>query len=115
MAKRVVILVRRAPLAHSATTEAVRIALGQTLADHAVTLLYIDDGAGAAGALKPELTGGEVFDEALALLEACNVRQAVEQSSLTRARIGKPRAAVEVIDRAAALALINGADVLVGL
>src|SRR3990172_2928635 len=97
--KRVLVLVRRPPLAHSATTEALRVAVGMTLGDHQVTLLYIDDGAGAAAQLQPALAGGAEIGEALSLFGPCHVREAAEASSLKEARVAKVRPGVEVVDR----------------
>jgi sulfur relay (sulfurtransferase) DsrF/TusC family protein len=113
--KRVVMLVRRAPLASSGTTEALRVAVGMTLADHEVTILYIDDGAGAAAELQPALTGGADISEALSLLGPCRVREAAETTSLERAKVAKVRQGVDVIDRPAALSLLGGADVLLAV
>ncbi|HUJ79067.1 MAG TPA: hypothetical protein VLY45_01985 [Nitrospiria bacterium] len=113
--KRVVVLVRRAPLASSATAEALRVAVGMTLADHEVTVLYIDEGAGAAAELQPALTGGADIGEALSLFAPCHVREAVEDASLQRARVAQVRPGVELINRSAALSLIVGAEVLLAV
>lgn len=113
--KRVLVLVRRPPLARSGTTEALRVAVGMTLGDHEVTVLYIDDGAGAAAELQPALTGSTDIGEALSLFGPCHVREAVETASLQEARVAKVRQGVEVIDRPAALSLLGGADVLLAV
>jgi sulfur relay (sulfurtransferase) DsrF/TusC family protein len=113
--KRVVMLVRRAPLVSSATAEALRVAVGMTLGDHEVAVLYIDDGAGAAAELQPALTGSADISEALSLFGPCHVREAAESASLEQARVTKVRQGVEIIDRPAALSLIGGADVLLAL
>jgi sulfur relay (sulfurtransferase) DsrF/TusC family protein len=113
--KRVLVLVRRPPLARSGTTESLRVAVGMTLGDHEVTVLYIDDGAGAAAELQPVLAGGADIGEALSLFGPCHVREAVESASLQAARVVKVRRGVEVIDRPAALSLIGGADVLLAV
>ena len=108
--KQVVILVRRATLNSSATAEALRVALGMTLADHRVTVLYIEDGAGAAGELEPEQVGGAPIGESLSLFEACHVREVVDAQSLKRALVKAVRHGVEVIDRSAAFSLVGNAD-----
>jgi sulfur relay (sulfurtransferase) DsrF/TusC family protein len=113
--KRVVMLVRRAPLASSATAESLRVAVGMTLGDHQVTVLYIDEGAGAAAELQPVLAGGADLGEALALFGPCHVREAAERVSLEQARVAKVRQGVELIDRSAALSLLGGADVLLAV
>lgn len=112
--KQVVILVRRAPLNSRVTSEALRVALGMTLADHQVTVLYIDGGAGAAAELQPELIGSPAVGESLSLFAPCNVRQVVEAQSLKRAGVERPRAGVEVVDRVAAVALISAGDTVLG-
>ncbi len=43
--KRVAVLLRESPLATVKTSESLRLALGQTLSDHQVTVLYLEDGA----------------------------------------------------------------------
>jgi sulfur relay (sulfurtransferase) DsrF/TusC family protein len=113
--KRVVMLVRRAPLATGATAEALRVALGMTLGDHEVTVLYIDEGAGAAAELQPKLAGGADLGEALSLFGPCHVREAVEGGSLQQAGVAKVRQGIERLDRSAAVSLIGGADVLLAL
>jgi sulfur relay (sulfurtransferase) DsrF/TusC family protein len=113
--KRVVMLVRRAPLASSATAEALRVAVGMTLGDHEVSILYIDEGAGAAAELQPALAGGADLGEALSLFDPCHVREAVERASLEQARVAKVRRGIDLIDRPAALSLIGGADVLLAV
>jgi sulfur relay (sulfurtransferase) DsrF/TusC family protein len=113
--KRVVMLVRRAPLATSATAEALRVAVGMTLGDHRVIVLYIDEGAGAAAELQPASAGGADFGEALSLFGPCHVREAVESGSLEQARVAKVRPGIELIDRPAALLLLGGADVLLAV
>ena len=113
--KRVVVLVRRAPLASGATAEAFRVAVGMTLGDHEVTVLYIDDGAGAAAELQPALAGGSDISEALSLFGPCHVREAVESASLQQAHVAKARRGVELIDRPSALSLLSGADVLLAV
>jgi sulfur relay (sulfurtransferase) DsrF/TusC family protein len=108
--KRVVIVLRRAALDTVTTAEALRVALGMTLADHQVTVLYIDGGAGAAAFLQPAAAGSAAVAESLELFGPCHVREVAEESSLTRARVAAVRPGVEVIDRAAALALVGQAD-----
>jgi hypothetical protein len=106
-AARVAILVRRTPVGDS-TTEALRVALGMTLADHQVTIVYLDDGAGAAGELGPG-----VAEDALSLLGPCHVRQVVDAASLERARVARARDGVELVDRAKALAVLGETEALV--
>jgi sulfur relay (sulfurtransferase) DsrF/TusC family protein len=113
--KRVLVLVRRPPLARSATTEALRVAVGMTLGDHEVTVLYIDEGAGAAAELQPALAGGADIGEALSLFGPCHVREAVESASLEEARVAKVRQGVERVNRSAALSLIGDADILLAV
>ena len=113
--KRVVVLVRRPPLASSATAEALRVAVGMTLGDHEVTVLYIDEGAGAAAELQPKLAGGADLGEALSLFGPCHVREVVENGSLEQAHVTNVRKGVERANRPAALSLIDGADVLLAV
>ncbi len=113
--KRVVIAVRRAPLSQSSTTEALRLALGMTLADHQVTVLYIDDGAGAAAELKPELAGAGPIAEALSLFGPCHVQELVDEVSLKRARVASTRKGIEVATRDKVISVIHQADLLVSL
>ncbi len=113
--KRVLVLVRRPPLTRSGTTEALRVAVGMTLGDHEVTVLYIDEGAGAAAELQPGLAGGADISEALSLFVPCHVREAVETASLEQARVANARKGIERINRSAALSLIDGADVLLAV
>ena len=108
--KQVLILVRRPPLSSSVTAEALRVALGMTLADHQVTVLYIDDGAGAVMEMPPELDEGSALSESSSFFAACHVREVVEEQSLKQARVKVVREGIEVVDRSLACSLIRTAE-----
>lgn len=117
MGKQVLVMVRHSPCNDARAREAVRMALGLEIADHAVTVAFVDAGAGAALACRPEEAGQEPWAEHLEMLCMLGHRLWVEEESL--ARLGLPRErlfpGVEAVPRAAIEAAVLAADVALAL
>lgn len=111
--KRVAVLLRESPLTTVKTSESLRLALGQTLSDHQVTVLYLEDGAYGALNLRPEIIAQPGIQNSLELFPGMKVRQFVEREALDTWALPLVRKDVEVVDRQAALDLIQAADVVI--
>lgn len=117
MGKRVLVIVRRAPFNDARAREAIRMALGLEIADHEVTVAFVDAGAGAALGCRPEALGQEHWAEHLDLLRLLGHRLWVEEESL--AALGLPQGhlapGVEAVPRAAIVAAAEEADVVLAI
>lgn len=111
--KKVAVLIREAPLATVRTSEALRMAVGLTLSDHQVHVLYLGDGAYAALDLKPEAVAQPGTQQSLELFEGMKVRQWVERQSLAPWALPLLRKGVEVKDRADILALLRRVEAVI--
>ena len=111
--KRVVVLIREAPLLTVRTAEALRMAVGMTLSDHAVQVLYLESGAHGALDLKPEAIAQPGVQQSLELFEGMKVRQCVEREALEPWAVPLLRKGVELIDRRTVLERVRQADVVI--
>lgn len=112
--KRVTVLVRQVPLNTVRASEALRVAVGYTLAPHQVTALLVDYGvfAGAAG-LRPELIGQPEAAKHLEALKALGHRVVADGRSHEGVGNFPLHPAVEILDRAEVLRLLEESDVVV--
>ncbi len=106
-------MVRNAPLTRVHTSEALRMALGLTLADHKVSLLYLEDGAYAALDLKPEAIDQPGIGQSIEMFPGMKVRELVEKEAIDAQSLPRLRKGVEPIGREKALSLIGEADVVI--
>ena len=113
--KRVVVLIREAPLLTVRTAEALRMAVGLTLSDHEVHVLYLESGAHSALDLRPETVSQPGVQPSLELFEGMKVRQWVEREALEPWAVSQLRKGVEPIDRSSALERLRQADVVISL
>ncbi len=109
-----VVLIRTAPVTTITAAEAMRVALGLTLSDLRVTLLFADRGVWNAKRARPEIVGMQPLDESLELLPESNVLQLADRESVEREKPGELRPEVEVIPHAEVVALLNRAHAVVG-
>jgi sulfur relay (sulfurtransferase) DsrF/TusC family protein len=114
MKKRITVVVRHLPLNTIRASEALRVAVGYTLAPHRVTALLIEYGvfAGAAG-VRPELIGQPEVAKHIEALKALGHRVAADGPS--HEALGKfpLHPAVEVLNRAEVLELLDDSNAVV--
>lgn len=114
--KQVAVLVRRPPFNTGRDGSAVRMALGLEIADHDVTVVFLDEGVLAAVAeVTAELVGGEPWKEYLETLDLCGHRLWAEAESLARFGLNEVRLApkVEVTSASEIIDLLADADVTI--
>lgn len=105
--------VRSSPLTTGRVHEALRMALGMTLSNHRVTVVYTGDGASAALTLNGEILHRPGLAESLELLDACQIREVVEREALAPGHRSAPRKRVELLDRDAVVGLLAASDVVI--
>ena len=111
--KQVVVMIRHAPLTTVQTSEALRMALGLTLSDHQVAVLYMEEGAYSALELRPEMIAQPGIQQSIEFFGGMKIRQWVERGVLETWAVPLLRKDVEPIDRQGVLDLIQKADVVI--
>lgn len=114
MGKQVAVLIRRSPLNSEKTAEALRVAVGYTLAGgQRVTACFVGDGVYAAGPLRPGVVGAPDLEKHLVGLKALGQRL-VADAAAVRERPGLAvRPEVEPLEPGEILDLLTHADLVV--
>ena len=114
MGKHVTVLIRRPPFHSEKTAEALRVAVGYTLAARQrVTACFVGDGVYAAGAVRPALAGAPEVERHLTSLKALGHRL-VADASAVRERPGLTlRPEVELLEPEGISDLLTESDVVV--
>lgn len=105
--------VRSSPLTTGRVHEALRMALGMTLSNHRVTVVYAGEGASAASTLNGDILQRPGLAESLELLDACQIREVVEREAVAPGARGALRKRVEALERDAVVALVAESDVVI--
>ncbi len=109
--RNVVFLVRQPPVASGWTSEALRVAVGMTLADgNRVTVVLLGDGVLALASPKPEAVESLGLREHVETLRELGVRLVAEREACARHGVVAPGA--ETADRDAIAFLLADAEVL---
>lgn len=111
--KKVTIIVRQPPLGSTKASEALRVAVGQTLSGNQVTVAFLDEGAWAATPLKPEVVRGHELRKHIDTLQTLGHRLVVDKDSLAERGIAQVLPGVELKDRLAVFGLISEANVVI--
>ena len=113
MGKQVTVLIRRPPFHSEKTAEALRVAVGYTLAaGQRVTACFVGDGVYAAGAVRPALAGAPEVERHLTSLKALGHRL-VADASAVRERPGLTlRPEVELLEPEGISDLLTESDVV---
>ncbi len=109
--RNVVFLVRTAPVASGWTSEALRVAVGMTLADgNRVTVVFLGPGVLALAPQKPESVEAPGLREHIETLRELGVRLVAEREACARHGVVAPGA--ETSDRDGIAILLADAEVL---
>ena len=114
MGKQVTVLIRRPPFYSEKTAEALRVAVGYTLATgQRVTACFVGDGVYAASALRPALAGAPEMEKHVTSLKALGHRL-VGDGSAVRDRPGLTlRPEIEPLEPEGILELLTDSDLVV--
>lgn len=114
MGKQVTVLIRRPPLNSEKTAEALRVAVGYTLAGgNRVTVCFVGNGVYAAGALRPALAGAPDLEKHLVSLKALGHRLVADAAGVRERPCLTVRPEVELLEPDAILNLLTEADLVV--
>jgi len=108
-----VVVVRRPPLGSERTAEALRVAVGQTLASQRVTVAFIDDGVWAAMALAPETGRGGVLAKPIETLMMLDYLLVADSDSMRQRGVRDVVSGIQVRSRNEVLDFILRADAVI--
>jgi sulfur relay (sulfurtransferase) DsrF/TusC family protein len=97
--KRVVVVIRKSPFNTCRNSEALRMAVGLTLGDNAITVIFRDDGVYTLLPTQPALIGSLEIDKHVETLRLLNVRLVVEHESLADRKLSQLKWDVERLAR----------------
>lgn len=104
---------RRLPLGSERAAEALRVAVGQTLAPNRVTVVFIDDGVFVLAPLAPKAVRGPELGKHLAALATLGQRLVADADSLERLGLRELPEGVERLPRREVLDLLTAADAVI--
>lgn len=110
--KNIVFVIRTTPFNTIALAEALRMAVGLTMHDNRVHVLFIGEGVWNALKLSPHMIGRPDIYESMELFSACGVRVFADEVSLMERDISEYESHVEKISRKDMHDLIAGCDVV---
>ena len=113
MGKQVTVLIRRPPFHSEKTAEAVRVAVGYTLAaGNRVTACFVGDGVYAASALRPALAGAPEMEKHLTSLKALGHRLVADASAVRERPSLTLRPEVELLEPEGISELLTESDLV---
>lgn len=104
---------RRLPVSSETAAEALRVAVGQTLASQRVTLCLIEDGVWVAGPLNPNVVGAPDIAKHLEAMIALGHRVVVEEEAARARGLERLAAGVEVKPRGECFDLLTRTDTVI--
>jgi len=111
--KHVAVVIRKSPLNTCRTSEALRMTVGLTLADNAITVIFREEGVYALLATQPSLIGSLGFDKHLETLPLLNVRVVAERESLEERKLSALKWDVEHLARTEIARLLADAEAII--
>ena len=97
--KRVAVVIRKSPFNTCRNAEALRMTVGLTLGDNAISVVFRDDGVYTLLPTQPALIGALDIDKHLETLQLLNVRLVVENESLAERKLSQLKWDVERVAR----------------
>ncbi|MBI1893687.1 MAG: DsrE family protein [Candidatus Rokubacteria bacterium] len=107
------VVLRRPPLSSEAATEALRVAVGQTLAPQRVTLCLIDDGVWTVGPLNPSVVRAPEIKKHLDALLTLGHRVVVEKEAAEARGLDDLASGIELTPRTECFAWLTEADAVI--
>lgn len=110
--KNISFVIRTTPFNTIVLAEALRMAVGLTMHDNRINILFIGDGVWNALKLSPHIVGRPDIYESMELFSACGVRVFADEVSLMERDISEYESHVEKISREDSYDLIANCDVV---
>lgn len=113
MPRKILVLVREGPLNQTKHSEAFRVALGLTLTDNAVTILFAERGVGGAGVGDPDIVKRPSAKPYWDNFTLCGVTLLADADTREAATLREIRPGVKFIGREEILAILAASDMVV--
>jgi sulfur relay (sulfurtransferase) DsrF/TusC family protein len=111
--KHVAVVIRRTPFNTCRNSEALRMTVGLTLADHGIAVIFRDDGVYTLLPTQPALIGSLEIDKHLETLQLLNVRLIAERESLTERHLSDLKWDVERLGQREVVQLLGESDAII--
>jgi sulfur relay protein TusC/DsrF len=111
--KQVAVVIRQSPFNTCRNSEALRMTVGLTLADHNIAVIFRDDGVFTLLRTQPALIGSLELDKHLQTLQLLNVRLIAERESLLERQLSQLPWEVERLNRREVLQLLGESDAMI--
>jgi sulfur relay protein TusC/DsrF len=111
--KRVAVVIRKSPFNTCRNSEALRMTVGLTLGDNAISVIFRDDGVYTLLPTQPALIGSLEVDKHLETLQLLNVRLMVESESLHERKLGQLKWEVERLARQEVARLLAESEAII--
>jgi sulfur relay (sulfurtransferase) DsrF/TusC family protein len=110
--KQVAVVIRQTPFNTCRNSEALRMTVGLTLADHRIAVIFRDDGVYTLLPTQPALIGSLEIDKHLETL-LLNVRLIAERESLTERQLSHLKWDVESLGQREVVRLLGESDAII--
>ena len=111
--KHIAVVVRKSPFNTCRNSEALRMTVGLTLADNAITVIFREDGVYTLLPTQPSHIGSLGFDKHLETLQLLNVRVVAERESLEERKLSALKWDVERLARTEFARLLADAEAII--
>jgi sulfur relay protein TusC/DsrF len=111
--KHVTVIMRQSPFNTCRNAEALRMTVGLTLGDHAIAVIFRDDGVYTLLPTQPALIGSLDIDKHLETLRLLNVRLMAERESLTARNLSQLKWDVERLGQHEVVQLLAESDAII--
>jgi sulfur relay (sulfurtransferase) DsrF/TusC family protein len=111
--KRVAVVIRQSPFNTCRNSEALRMTVGLTLADNAISVIFREDGIYTLLPTQPALIGMLEIDKHIETLKLLNVRLVAEREALEERHLMHLKWDVERVDRREIAQLLADSEAVV--
>jgi sulfur relay (sulfurtransferase) DsrF/TusC family protein len=111
--KHVAVGIRQTPFNTCRNSEALRMTVGLTLADHSIAVIFRDDGVYTLLPTQPALIGSLEIDKHLETLQLLNVRLIAERESLIERHLSHLKWDVERLGQREVVQLLGESDAII--
>jgi sulfur relay (sulfurtransferase) DsrF/TusC family protein len=111
--KHVAVVIRQTPFNTCRNSEALRMTVGLTLADHSIAVIFRDDGVYTLLPTQPALIGSLEIDKHLETLQLLNVRLIAERESLIERHLSHLKWDIERLGQREVVQLLGESDAII--
>jgi sulfur relay (sulfurtransferase) DsrF/TusC family protein len=111
--KHVAVVIRQSPFNTCRNSEALRMTVGLTLADHRIAAIFRDDGVYTLLPTQPALIGSLEIDKHIETLQLLNVRLIAQRESLTERNLSRLKWDVDRLGQHEIVQLLAESDAII--